>query len=441
MMRFLRLTCLIALLGTTVACFGQAPYYPHAELGPPKFDVAIGYNYIGANAPPASCQCFNMQGGFVSANYQLTPWLGITGKVTGDHAGDISVLGQDLTLMTFLGGPKISLPYRRFTPYGVVLVGGARASNSYFPSGQSSATSATTFAFSAGGGVDFHLTHRFAIRLADVEYLRTTFPNGAGNTQNQLEASAGLVIRFGSWSKRYHNTVSAPPKLADAVALACSVNAATVNAGDLVQVVANAVTLPANQTVTYTWTSTGGTLDQQGHFLTINTTGLSPGSYEVTGHAVLVSSPTTSSDCDASFQVKEAAAPTATPNAAPAAPEGSNVSDDDFQSHVKDAFFDYDSYELRPDAQQALSADAAYLNANPGIQITIGGYADERGSEEFNLALGLNRANAARTALVNAGVDTSRIQVISYGKEKPFCTETTDSCYQLNRRAQIVLRR
>ncbi len=112
-----------------------------------------------------------------------------------------------------------------------------------------------------------------------------------------------------------------------------------------------------------------------------------------------------------------------------------------FHQNVQDLFFDYDSYELRSDAQTGVSQAAAYLSAHPAIRIVIGGYADERGSAEYNLALGENRANAARTALTTAGVSGSRIRVVSYGKEKQFCTESTESCWQQNRRAQFLLDR
>lgn len=127
---------------------------------------------------------------------------------------------------------------------------------------------------------------------------------------------------------------------------------------------------------------------------------------------------------------------------APAAPpEGDMGSDAAFHQNVQDAFFDYDSYELRPDAQAATTQAASYLAAHPAIKIVIGGYCDDRGSAEYNLALGENRANAARTALTTAGVAPSRIRVISYGKEKQFCTEENEACWQQNRRAQFSIDR
>ena len=79
--------------------------------------------------------------------------------------------------------------------------------------------------------------------------------------------------------------------------------------------------------------------------------------------------------------------------------------------------------------------DASFLVQHPEIKIVIGGYCDERGSDEYNMVLGQNRAQAAKTALVTAGVAADRMRVISYGKEKPFCTESNEECWQLNRRA------
>ena len=131
----------------------------------------------------------------------------------------------------------------------------------------------------------------------------------------------------------------------------------------------------------------------------------------------------------------------------PAAPTAPPPADNDmgseaaFHENVQDIFFDYDSYDLRPDATAAATKAAAYLTAHPAIRVVIGGYCDDRGSAESNLALGENRANAARTALVNAGVQASRLRVISYGKEKQFCTEDNESCWQQNRRAQFSLDR
>lgn len=122
-------------------------------------------------------------------------------------------------------------------------------------------------------------------------------------------------------------------------------------------------------------------------------------------------------------------------------PTSAMSEDESFKANVQDIFYDYDSAEIRTDAQAMLSKNAAYLNSHPNVRFIIGGYCDERGSNEYNLALGQNRAEAARDALVNAGVSASRIRVISFGKEKPFCTESTEDCWQQNRRAGFALDR
>jgi peptidoglycan-associated lipoprotein len=126
-----------------------------------------------------------------------------------------------------------------------------------------------------------------------------------------------------------------------------------------------------------------------------------------------------------------------TVNAPPAVQVPTNTEDEQalFKANVQDIFYDYDTYELRTDAQNTLAKDASFLVSHPNIKIVIGGYCDERGSDEYNLALGQNRAEAAKNALVTAGIAADRIRVVSYGKEKPFCTESNEQCWQLNRRA------
>jgi peptidoglycan-associated lipoprotein len=122
-----------------------------------------------------------------------------------------------------------------------------------------------------------------------------------------------------------------------------------------------------------------------------------------------------------------------------AAPVNTMSAEEEFKANVQDIFFDYDKYDLRSDAQSTISHDVAYFSSHPDVKIVIGGYCDERGSDEYNLALGQNRADSAKKALVSAGIAASRIRVISYGKERPFCTESTETCWQQNRRAGFSL--
>jgi len=126
----------------------------------------------------------------------------------------------------------------------------------------------------------------------------------------------------------------------------------------------------------------------------------------------------------------------------PPPPMTTTLSDEQlFNQNVKDAFFDYDKSDIRPDAQQALMADAAFLQQHPNIRFTVEGHCDERGSTEYNLGLGDRRATAVKSFLVQQGVSADRIRTISYGKEKPFCTEHTEDCWQQNRRGHFVYQR
>jgi peptidoglycan-associated lipoprotein len=122
----------------------------------------------------------------------------------------------------------------------------------------------------------------------------------------------------------------------------------------------------------------------------------------------------------------------------PPPPAPSATEEELFSQTVKDVYFDYDKYDVRGDQASSLQADAQFLAQHPNINFTIEGHCDERGSTEYNLALGDNRANAVKNALTSAGVNASRIKTISYGKEKPFCTESNEQCWQQNRRGHFV---
>jgi peptidoglycan-associated lipoprotein len=130
---------------------------------------------------------------------------------------------------------------------------------------------------------------------------------------------------------------------------------------------------------------------------------------------------------------------TVTPAPAPPPPPTANVTDENlFSQNVKDVYFDYDKGDIRGDQQASIQADAQFFNQHPNMNFTVEGHCDERGSTEYNLALGDQRASAVKSALTSAGVSASRIKTISYGKEKPFCTESNEACWQQNRRGHLV---
>lgn len=101
-------------------------------------------------------------------------------------------------------------------------------------------------------------------------------------------------------------------------------------------------------------------------------------------------------------------------------------------------YFDFDKSFIRDDARSVMKANAEWLKANPKIKIRIEGNCDERGTIEYNQALGQRRAQSAKKYLTDLGISAGRISIISYGKEKPVCTEHNEDCWQKNRRADFV---
>lgn len=116
----------------------------------------------------------------------------------------------------------------------------------------------------------------------------------------------------------------------------------------------------------------------------------------------------------------------------------SPTDEDLFGHNVKDIYFDYDKSNVRADQEGAIQGDVQFLNQHSSISFTIEGHCDDRGSTEYNLALGDQRASSVKNALIAAGISASRIKTISYGKEKPFCMEDNEACWQQNRRGHFV---
>ena len=187
-------------------------------------------------------------------------------------------------------------------------------------------------------------------------------------------------------------------------------------------------TITAGQTATVTWNTSNATK--------INISGIgdvsASGSRQVTPaesktYELVAKGPGGERDASARVTVTR-----------PAAQMNSDATDADLFSHVRDVYFDYDRYTVRADQSNITAADAKFLNEHPTLAIQIEGHCDDRGSEEYNIALGDNRANAVKAELVKLGVDPKRIRTVSYGKEKPFCSEDNESCWQQNRRDHFV---
>ena len=109
------------------------------------------------------------------------------------------------------------------------------------------------------------------------------------------------------------------------------------------------------------------------------------------------------------------------------------------EGQLHDLYFAFDSWAITPEGAQDLEQGALWLQNNPGEKLTIEGHCDQRGTQDYNLVLGKKRAEAAREYLEKLGIDSHRIQVVSYGKERPFCQNDSEDCFQANRRSHMVI--
>jgi peptidoglycan-associated lipoprotein len=148
-------------------------------------------------------------------------------------------------------------------------------------------------------------------------------------------------------------------------------------------------------------------------------------------------SPAASSSTAAATSV--APPPAAQPSSADADVLSADLATLNRKGYLKDAFFDYDQAVLRSDAREALSTDAGWLKKYPSTRLLVEGHCDERGTEEYNLSLGDRRAAAVREYLAGLGVTAARVQTVSYGKERPFCDQENEPCFQENRRGHLLI--
>lgn len=196
--------------------------------------------------------------------------------------------------------------------------------------------------------------------------------------------------------------------------------------------------IQAGESTTLTWSSTNATALN----LAPGVGNVAPqGSLRVTPresmtYTLNASGPGGANDISVRITVAAAAVPQPTPGGGPAP-----TLEELFRNNVFDAYFDLDKADIRTDGRDALSKTAQFLRTQPQIRVVIEGHCDERGSTEYNLALGERRAQAARQFLISLGVDPGRMDTVSWGKERQFCTQSNEECWQQNRRAHFTLAR
>jgi peptidoglycan-associated lipoprotein len=196
---------------------------------------------------------------------------------------------------------------------------------------------------------------------------------------------------------------------------------------------ANPAVIQRGESSTLTWSSTNATTltlsPAIGNVAPEGSTSVTP--QDSTTYTITATGPGGTADSTAHITV------TAPPPPPPAARQP--TIQELFDKEVRDAFFDFDKSDVRPDARDALSQTAQFLRSYPQVKVVIEGHCDERGSTEYNLALGDRRAASAKQFLVSLGIAADRMETVSYGKERPFCTEHNEQCWQENRRAHFIM--
>jgi peptidoglycan-associated lipoprotein len=231
-----------------------------------------------------------------------------------------------------------------------------------------------------------------------------------------LVALAAAIFTFGCAKKQVAAPPPAPPPPPAAATPTVTLQASpsSVNKGD---------------SATLSWNSTDATQlsisPEVGAVTAQGSTKVTPS--DTTTYTITASGPGGNANATATVSVN-----------APPPPPPPPAREPDFSQEVRDAYFDYDKADLRPDARTALSTTADFLKKNPSIKVTVEGHCDERGSTEYNLGLGDRRANAVKQYIVSLGIAADRVNVVSFGKEKPFCMESNEACWQQNRRGHFV---
>lgn len=199
-----------------------------------------------------------------------------------------------------------------------------------------------------------------------------------------------------------------------------------------VTLTANPTAINKGESATLNWSSTNATQltisPEVGAVAPEGSTKVTPS--DSTTYSITASGPGGSADSSIRITVN---APPPPPEPAAAEPFDSL-----FFKEMQDAYFELDKADIRSDARTALARSAEFMRSYPQLKVVVEGHCDERGSTEYNLALGDRRASAVKQYLVSLGIGADRISTVSYGKEKPACTESNETCWQKNRRGHFV---
>ena len=167
--------------------------------GQPSQEIAFDYSYIHTNAPPGGCGCFSMNGGGGSYAYHFGPQFAMVADIEAVHASKIDGTNADLTLTSFLAGPRFYYrrPGARLVPYGQILLGAVRGTGGLAAANSNGEPSSAVFGSTLGAGLEYNLSHSFTLRVVEIDYFVTTFDNRVNGRQNNLRVTSGVAYHFG----------------------------------------------------------------------------------------------------------------------------------------------------------------------------------------------------------------------------------------------------
>lgn len=270
-----------------------SPYSSGRNLGVPRVELFLGYSYLRAVPTLAvGNRLIWLNGGSASIAFNVNRYLGLVGdfgaytnskmQFTGAYTSTVNVNNANAGAFSYLSGPRLSFrQHERITPFAQALFGGMHANQVTLTGCTVNCTilpSQSSFAMTAGGGLDVRVRHHLAIRVIQAEYLMNRFDSyttGAAGTQDDMRLSAGLVFRFGG----NPHVAPLPP-----VTYSCLVNPVSGYPGDAIAVSGTAINLDPAKTAAYTWTANGGTLTGTSNTTSIDTRDAAPGTYTLKGH-------------------------------------------------------------------------------------------------------------------------------------------------------------
>jgi outer membrane protein OmpA-like peptidoglycan-associated protein/opacity protein-like surface antigen len=414
-----------------------APQPKYADSYLPRFELFLGYsNFRAVPMGSHGNRIAWLSGGSTSLAFNANRYLGFVADFGGYHADRFGpnappnggVVDASGNVFSYMFGPRLSFRHERFTPFAQALFGGIHASEVTLDGcsgiGCAPLPSENSFAMTAGGGLDVNLTPHIALRLIQAEYAMTRFRNPTSiavgrATQNDLRLSVGIVFRFGGNHPRAH--VSSPPPPPPPAepppnhppTLSCSADRSSMVAGERAQITATASD-PDNNPLTFSWSASGGQILGSGPSVTLDSSGMEPGTSTVTGH--VDDGQGGNADCSVSLEV-QAAAEAIAPVELEKALALHSIYFPTAQPTVQNP--DGGLVESQQAILRTLAEDfKKYLEFKPDAHLTLEGHADERASIEYNDALAERRVAVSKSFLVEQGVPETSIETRSFGEHQ-----------------------